>query len=175
MTSRFVANRSLAVAFDVLMWTMQVLLAAYFAYSASLLFGDGLAGKFDEIGLGQWLRYLTGVLELAGALGLLVPFLSGLAGLGLAGVMAGAVGTEIFLLAKGDAFLPAMLGGLAVLVAVVRWGTVRSAFTTVSDRLAHAEPPVERVGQAVAAGPGHDAVGADEQARQVRMVRAPGS
>jgi putative oxidoreductase len=144
MTSRFVANRSLAVAFDVLMWTMQVLLAAYFAYSASLLFGDGLAGKFDEIGLGQWLRYLTGVLELAGAAGLLVPFLSGLAGLGLAGVMAGAVGTEIFLLANGDAFLPAMLGGLAVLVAVVRWGTVRTAV----QRLAHAEPRTERVGQA---------------------------
>jgi putative oxidoreductase len=130
MTSRFVANRSLVVAVDVLMWTMQVLLAAYFAYSASLLFGTGLAGKFDEIGLGQWLRYLTGALELAGALGLLVPFLSGLAGLGLAGVMAGAVGTELFLLASGDAFLPAVLAGFAVLVAVVRWHTVRSAVTT---------------------------------------------
>lgn len=158
MTSRFVANRSLAVAFDVLMWTMQVLLAAYFAYSASLLFGDGLAGKFDEIGLGQGLRYLTGVLELAGALGLLVPFLSGLAGLGLAGVMAGAVGTELFLLANGDAFLPSVLGGFAVLVAVARWNTVRSAMS----RLAHTKPRGERRVETVAAGPRHDSVWADQ-------------
>jgi hypothetical protein len=106
---------------------MQVLLAAYFAYSASLLFGDGLAGKFDEIGFGQWLRYLTGALELGGAIGLVIPFLSGLAGLGLAGVMAGAVGTELFLLTRGDAMLPAVLGGLAVVVAVARWNTVRAA------------------------------------------------
>jgi hypothetical protein len=134
MTSRFATSRPLsarpvAVAFDVLVWTVQVLLATYFVYSASLLFGDGLAGKFTEIGVGQWLRYLTGVLELAGAIGLVVPFLSGLAALGLAGVMAGAVGTELFLLENGDAFLPALLGGLALAIAVVRRKTVRTALT----------------------------------------------
>ena len=130
MTSRFVvsrpyAHRPIAVAFDVLLWTVQVLLAAYFVYSASLLFGGGLVGKFDEIGFGQWLRYLTGTLELAGAVGLLVPFLSGLAALGLVGVMVGAVGTELFLLAEGDALLPALLGGIALAVVVARWSTVR--------------------------------------------------
>lgn len=134
MTSRFAvsrpyAARPIAVAFDVLLWTMQALLAAYFVYSASLLFGDGLVGKFTEIGFGQWLRYLTGTLELAGAVGLVIPFLSGLAGLGLAGVMAGAVATELFLLADGDAFLPALLGGLAVLVAVARRNTMRAGLT----------------------------------------------
>jgi putative oxidoreductase len=128
-SSRSFANRPVAVALDVLMWTLQVLLAVYFVYSASMLFGDQLAGKFDEIGSGQWLRYLTGGLELAGAIGLVVPFLSGLAGLGLTGVMAGAVGTELFLLADGDAFLPAMLGGMALAVAVARWNTVRAALT----------------------------------------------
>ena len=133
MTSRFAgdgrsfANRPIAVAVDVFMWTVQVLLAAYFVYSAALLFGDGLVAKFTEIGVGQWLRYVTGVLELAGAVGLVVPFFSGLAALGLAGVMAGAVGTELFLLANGDAALPAALGGLALAVAVARWSTVRTA------------------------------------------------
>jgi putative oxidoreductase len=134
MTSRFATSqplsaRPVAVAFDVLMWTVQVLLAAYFVYSASMLFGDGLVGKFHEIGFGQWLRYLTGVLELGGAIALVIPFLSGLAGLGLAGVMAGAVGTELFLLANGDAFLPALLGGVALAVAVVRRKTIRVALT----------------------------------------------
>jgi putative oxidoreductase len=136
MTSRFAASRPytgrpISVAVDVLMWTTQVLLAAYFVYSASLLFGDDLVGKFAEIGFGQWLRYVTGVLELAGAIALVIPFLCGLAGVGLAGVMAGAVGTELFLLANGDALLPAVLGGLAVVIAVARWGTVRTALTKV--------------------------------------------
>ena len=127
MTSRSFAARPVAVAVDVFTWTVQVLLAAYFVYSAALLFGDGLVSKFTEIGFGQWLRYVTGVLELAGGIGLVVPFLSGLAALGLAGVMAGAVGTELFLLANGDAVLPAALGGLAMAVAVARWSTVRTA------------------------------------------------
>ena len=136
MTSRFAtsrpfAGRPVAVAVDVLMWTIQVLVAAYFVYSASLLFGDGLVGKFTEIGFGQWLRYLTGVLELAGAIGLLIPFLSGLAGLGLTGVMAGAVATELFLLDNGDASLPAMLGGLALAVAVARRNTIRAAIARI--------------------------------------------
>jgi len=130
-TSRPFAGRPVAVAVDVLMWTIQVLVAAYFVYSASLLFGDGLVGKFTEIGFGQWLRYLTGVLELAGAIGLLIPFLSGLAGLGLTGVMAGAVATELFLLDNGDASLPAMLGGLALAVAVARRNTIRAAIARI--------------------------------------------
>jgi putative oxidoreductase len=133
-TSRPLANRPIAVAADVFVWTLQVLLAAYFVYSAALLFGDGLVGKFTEIGFGQWLRYLTGALELAGAIGLVIPFLSGLAALGLAGVMAGAVGTELFLLANGDAFLPAVLGGLALVVTAARWGTVRTAVSKLRTR-----------------------------------------
>lgn len=139
MTSRFAtgrpyAARPIAVAVDVFTWTAQVLLAAYFVYSAALLFGDGLVAKFTEIGVGQWLRYVTGVLELAGAVGLVVPFLSGLAALGLAGVMAGAVGTELFLLSNGDALLPALLGAFTLVVAVARWNTVRTAVARLQKR-----------------------------------------
>uniref|UniRef100_UPI00211D5EFF DoxX family protein n=1 Tax=Streptomyces sp. t99 TaxID=1828172 RepID=UPI00211D5EFF len=53
---------------------------------------------FDAIGWGGWLMYLTGVLELAGAVGLLVPRMVALAALGLVGVMLGAeVFTWVFL------------------------------------------------------------------------------
>ncbi|MEV0492131.1 DoxX family protein [Streptomyces atratus] len=45
---------------------------------------------FDEIGAGRWLRYLTGTVEVIGALGLLVPRLTGLAAPGLTGLMTGA-------------------------------------------------------------------------------------
>lgn len=139
MTSRFAtsrpfAGRPVAVAVDVLMWTIQVLLAAYFVYSASLLFGDGFVGKFTEIGFGQWLRYVTGVLELAGAIGLVIPFLSGLAAIGLTGVMAGAVATELFLLDNGEASLPAMLGGVALAIAVSRRNTIRAALDKIRTR-----------------------------------------
>jgi putative oxidoreductase len=133
-SSRPLAARPIAVAVDVFLWTVQVVLAAYFVYSAALLFGDGMVGKFTEIGFGQWLRYLTGTLELAGAIGLVVPFLSGLAALGLAGVMAGAVATELFLVADGDASLPAVLGGLALVVAVARRNTVRTALAKIRTR-----------------------------------------
>jgi uncharacterized membrane protein len=45
---------------------------------------------FATIGIGQWFRYVVGALELAGAVGVLIPRLSGLAALGLIGLMAGA-------------------------------------------------------------------------------------
>ncbi|MEU5696765.1 DoxX family protein [Actinosynnema sp. NPDC020468] len=106
-------------------WVVQVALAGYFVYSGWLLLGDGLVGKFERIGFGQWLRYLTGVLEIAGALGLLVPRLCGAAALGLVGVMAGAVATELVIL-SGDATLPAGLLLVAALVAWFRRDTARA-------------------------------------------------
>ncbi|MEU4449540.1 DoxX family protein [Actinosynnema sp. NPDC050801] len=112
---------------NIALWVVQVLLAAYFVYSGVSLLGDDFVGKFDKIGSGQWLRYVTGVLEIAGALGLLVPRLCGLAALGLVGVMAGAVATELVVLNDPDgAVLPAVLLALAAVVAWFRRDTVRT-------------------------------------------------
>jgi uncharacterized membrane protein YphA (DoxX/SURF4 family) len=114
---------------SIALWALQVLLAAYFVYSGVSLLGDDFVGKFDKIGFGQWLRYVTGVLELAGALGLLVPRLCGLAAAGLVGVMAGAVATELVILGDpAGAVLPAVLLGLAAVVAFGRRATVLQAF-----------------------------------------------
>lgn len=112
------------LAANIVFWVLQIALAAYFVYSGYLLFGDGVVRKFDEIGLGQWLRFLTGVLEIAGAVGLLIPRLCGLAALGLAGVMAGASATELFLVAAGDAKLPLLLMVLSAIVAWFRRDTI---------------------------------------------------
>jgi uncharacterized membrane protein YphA (DoxX/SURF4 family) len=76
-----------------LLWTAQILLAAFFVFGAALpkLTGSPDAvQEFGLIGAGQWLRYLVGTLELAGAIGLLTPRLAGLAAAGLAANMAGA-------------------------------------------------------------------------------------
>jgi len=77
---------------------------------------------FARIGLGQWLRYLTGGLELAGAIGLLIPRLAGPAALGLAGVMVGAVFAHVLALPPvALAGVPAVLFVLLVLIARARW------------------------------------------------------
>ncbi len=78
-----------------LLWAAQILLAAFFLLCAALpkLTGGGSHGAVQEFGLigaGQWFRYFVGTVELAGAIGLLTPWLAGLAAAGLAADMAGA-------------------------------------------------------------------------------------
>jgi uncharacterized membrane protein YphA (DoxX/SURF4 family) len=78
-----------------LLWAAQILIAAYFVSFAALpkLTGGGSHGSVQEfalIGAGQWFRYFVGTVELAGAIGLLTPWLAGPAAAGLAADMAGA-------------------------------------------------------------------------------------
>jgi putative oxidoreductase len=99
---------------------LQFLLAALFLFfGIRKLLGDEVAVQtFSEIGAGQWLRYFVGTLEVAGAIGLLIPRPSGVAAIGLAGVMAGAVATEVFLIPDGDPGTPLVL---LVMAATVAW------------------------------------------------------
>jgi uncharacterized membrane protein YphA (DoxX/SURF4 family) len=111
-------------AFTATLWTGQILLAVFFAVAAApKLFGDpATIATFETIGFGQWLRYLTGACELAGAIGLLIPRLSGLAALGLAGVMVGATVTNLFLIPgmAPAAVVTILLGVVFVLIARAR-------------------------------------------------------
>ena len=78
---------------NTLLWAGQILLAAFFLLEAApgKLIGDHqMVREFHLIGAGQWFRYLVGTLELAGAIGLLTPWLAGPAAAGLAANMAGA-------------------------------------------------------------------------------------
>jgi uncharacterized membrane protein YphA (DoxX/SURF4 family) len=91
------AKRERAV--NVTLWAVQVLLALFFAFAGLNKLGgiqQKVVDAFTEIGCGQWFRHLTGALELAGAIGLLFPRLSGLAALGLTGVMLGSVLAHLF-------------------------------------------------------------------------------
>ncbi len=112
------------------LWVVQVLLAAFFLLAAAgpKLLGEQLAVEmFGQIGAGQWLRYLVGTLELAGAIGLLIPRLAGLAALGLTGLMVGAVLTQLLVLGSvGMALTPAFLCVVFGLVAWGRWSQRRS-------------------------------------------------
>ena len=105
---------------NVVLWVLQITAAGMFLMVGFLkLSGDAqLVGLFEAIGLGQWFRYLTGALEVAGAILLLLPRTSGLGALMLAGVMAGAVITHVFIV--GGSALMAII--LLVVTGVVAWG-----------------------------------------------------
>ncbi len=130
-TVRTTRGRVLGIA----LWTLQVLLALQFASGGVLkLVGDpAMVGMFADIGAGQWLRYLVGGLEIAGALGLLVPRFSGLAALGLVGLMVGAAATNALVLGTSP-LLPIVLLLLAALVAWVRRERIRTVLGNLGNR-----------------------------------------
>ena len=105
---------------NVMLWVLQIAAAGMFLMVGFLkLSGNAqLVGLFEAIGLGQWFRYLTGTLEVAGAFLLLIPRTSGLGALMLAGVMIGAVVTHLFIVGGS----PLMAIVLLVVTGVVAWG-----------------------------------------------------
>jgi uncharacterized membrane protein YphA (DoxX/SURF4 family) len=98
---------------------VQALLAAQFVMaSLPKLSGDAVMIElFDVVGVGQWLRFVVGALELAGAIGLLVPRLCGLAALGLSCLMVGATLTNVVVLGAS----PAIPLGYLLVAAVIVW------------------------------------------------------
>jgi putative oxidoreductase len=83
----------------VFLWVLTVASAALFVLAGTLKLAgvDMEVQLFATIGIGQWFRYLTGLLEISGAVGLFVPALASYAALMLAVVMSGAVMTDLFI------------------------------------------------------------------------------
>jgi uncharacterized membrane protein YphA (DoxX/SURF4 family) len=74
---------------------------------------------FAAIGIGQWFRYFTGLLEIGGALGLFVPTVATYAALMLAAVMVGAITTHL-LIVGGSPLVPILLLGATLTIAWLR-------------------------------------------------------
>ena len=102
-------------------WVVQGVIAAAFlaAGSAKLAGVPFMVGLFAQIGLGQWFRVLTGVVEVAGAVALLIPGLAPIGALWLGGTMVGAVATHLFVLHSSPA-AAVVLGLLNVAVLYLR-------------------------------------------------------
>jgi uncharacterized membrane protein YphA (DoxX/SURF4 family) len=79
---------------------------------------------FGKIGAGQWLRYTVGCLEVAGAISLLIPVLSGLSALCLCALMVGATITNIVIHYNPAAPLVFLL--VSVLVAIGSWSELKA-------------------------------------------------
>ncbi len=100
---------------------LQILLAVFFAVpsaSPKLVGHSSAAESFDRIGFGDWFMYLVGGLELAGAIALLVPVLSGVAALALGALMAGAFFTQLMVFDGENAATPLIL---LVPLAAIAW------------------------------------------------------
>ncbi len=109
------------------LWALQAGLALMFAMAGLAKVGGDAAmvEMFATIGIGQWFRYVVGALELAGAVGVLIPRLSGVAALGLIGLMAGATLTNVLVLGTSP-LLPIALMLLSILVTWGRWSRTRA-------------------------------------------------
>jgi putative oxidoreductase len=93
---------------------------------------------FDRIGAGQWLRYLVGVVELSGGIGVLIPAVSGLAAIGLCALLTAATFTN---LAIGDPlWAPLFWLVLAAIIAWRRWPQTKELLAG-RRRLRHASDP----------------------------------
>src|ERR1700736_5749177 len=101
------------------LWTLSGLAAlAFISAGGSKLVGvPAMVEMFDKVGLGQWFRYLTGLLEVAGGIGLLIPryafYAAGLLGV----VMVGAIIAHVTVLGTS----PAAPVVLLILSGTIAW------------------------------------------------------
>jgi putative oxidoreductase len=121
-TSKIAENtskRTLGKGTRVVSWTLQILLASGFfaAGGAKLMSAPPMVEMFDQIGFGQWFRYVTGVVEVGGAIALLIPFIIPYGAILLTTTMFCALLTHLFILHSN----PAAAVVLLILSATVTW------------------------------------------------------
>ncbi len=123
-------------------------LASVILAGVFLMFGAGKfidpvkwIDKFIAWGLPEWFVSVSGALEIAGAIGLLIPVLRGLAGLGLATFMIGAVMTHIVHAEIGMIFVA---GAILIASAVVGWKRLPET-TAYFQQLGHASGKTSQV------------------------------
>ena len=102
------------------LWVVQVFGAILLLIAgSSKLAGDGpMIQTFDAIGMGQQLSYVTGIVEIASAILLLIPAIAGITALLLVPTTIGAILTHLLVI-DGSIVLPL---GTLIIVSVVAWG-----------------------------------------------------
>jgi putative oxidoreductase len=94
------SRHSLSKGANIACWLLQILAAlAFLAAGGSKLAGaPAMVDIFAHLGVGQWFRYLTGALEITGAVGLLIPGAAFYGAALLATVMVGAIAAHLAIL-----------------------------------------------------------------------------
>jgi len=106
------------------LWSLKVLLAAVFlaAGGAKLAGVPMMVENFEHLGLGQWFRYVTGTLEVIGAVVILLP----------AAIMVGATLAHIFAI-PGPSLPAIVLFVLSALVVFAHRDQVESLIRRIFD------------------------------------------
>jgi putative oxidoreductase len=105
----------------IILWILSGLVAlAFIAAGGAKLAGvPAMVEVFDKVGLGQWFRYFTGLLEVAAGISLLMSRYAFRAALVLVMVMVGAIIAHITVLASSPA-APAVLLVLTGIIGYLR-------------------------------------------------------
>jgi uncharacterized membrane protein YphA (DoxX/SURF4 family) len=115
---------------NIALWIVQVLLAGLFLFAGGMKLVIPIEEMMKQmpLPLPGWFLLFTGVVELLGAIGLIVPWLlgirPGLTPLAAAGLVIVMIGATIYTVAAGDiatALIPIAVGLLAAFVAYGRW------------------------------------------------------
>ncbi|MFI2478416.1 DoxX family protein [Nocardia xishanensis] len=118
-----------------ILWTVQILLGLFFVIASGIpkFVGQEDAVRiFDAIGFGDWFMYFTGLVEVAGGIGLLIRRLAGAAAAGLSITMVLAAATQAFILdAPSYSVFPLVLAAVCAWLAWER----RDGLVAVWDRL----------------------------------------
>ncbi len=104
----------------VVLWVAQLAVGATFlmAGGATLAGAPAMVAVFHAIAIGQWFRYVTGLLEVSAGLSLFVPPLAPHGAIVLTAIMLCAVATHVFVV--GGSLLPALV--LLLASAAIAWG-----------------------------------------------------
>lgn len=105
---------------NIALWVLQIVCAVMFLVSGALKLAgvEKMVEMFAALGFGQWFRYFTGIVEVLGAVALVIPAIAGLAARALAVVMVCAVIAHLAVL--GGSPLAAII--LLVLVGIIALG-----------------------------------------------------
>jgi len=115
---------------NIALWIVQVLLAGLFLFAGGMKLVMPIEEMMKQmpLPLPAWFLLFTGVVEVLGALGLILPWLlsirPGLTPLAAAGLVIVMIGATIYTAAASDiatALMPIVVGMLAAFVAYGRW------------------------------------------------------
>lgn len=120
-------ERSSGKAVGIALWVLRIAAAAMLGMAgfSKLSGAPEMVGLFDAIGVGQWFRYVTGGLEVLGAVLLLVPALAGVGALILVLVMLGAVATHLFIVGGSPLIALVLLLVVSTIAFALRERTLR--------------------------------------------------
>jgi len=103
-------------------WALQIFLGLAFLFFGAMKLGgaEKMVAMFHAIGLGQWLRYVTGTVEFVSAILLFSPRTAAVGAFLIGCTMVGAIATNLLLIGSNP-LLPVVFLALSAALVALRW------------------------------------------------------